>query len=78
LHHTGSQEGIPVAIPEEPKEQPELQEQEVSKIDEEVGEDLPEYLDHRLSSFEKGKPRSISLSVCKCFNNALLQSMHYV
>jgi hypothetical protein len=78
LYHTGSQEGISVAIPEEPKEQPELQEQEVPKIDEEVGEDLLEYPDHRLSSFEKGKPRSISLPVCKCFNNALLQSMHYV
>jgi hypothetical protein len=54
LHHTGSQEVTHVAVPEEPEEQPE--EQEVPEADEEVGEDLPECLDHRLSSFERGKP----------------------
>jgi hypothetical protein len=59
LHHTGSQEVTPVAVPEEPKEQPE--EQEVPEADEEVGEDLPECLDHRSSSFKRGKPQSISL-----------------
>jgi hypothetical protein len=42
-----------------PEEQPE--EQEVPETDEEVGEDLPEYPDHRPSSFERGKPRSIFL-----------------
>jgi hypothetical protein len=31
-------------------------EQEVPEADEEVGEDLPECPDHRLSSFERGKP----------------------
>jgi hypothetical protein len=62
LHHTWSQEGIPVAIPDEPKEQPEVQEQEVPEADEEVGEDLSECPDHRPSSFERGKPRSIYLS----------------
>jgi hypothetical protein len=72
LHHTGSQEVILVAVPEEPKEQPEVQEQEVPEADEEVGEDLPECLNHRSSSFERGKPRSISLLVCKYFINALL------
>jgi hypothetical protein len=72
LHHTGSQEVTPVAVPEEPEEQPEVQEQEVPEADEEVGEDLPECPDHRLSSFERGKPRSISLPVCKYFINALL------
>jgi hypothetical protein len=72
LHHTGSQEVTPVAVPEEPEEQPEVQEQEVPKVDEEVGEDLPECPDHRPSSFERGKPRSISLLVCKYFINALL------
>jgi hypothetical protein len=61
LHHTGSQEGISVAVPEEPEEQSEVQEQEVPEADEEVGEDLPECPDHRLSSFERGKPRSIFL-----------------
>jgi hypothetical protein len=59
LHHTGSQEVTPVAFPEEPEEQPE--EQEVPEADEEVGEDLPECPDHRPSSFERGKPRSIFL-----------------
>jgi hypothetical protein len=59
LHHTGSQEVTPVAVPDEPEEQPE--EQEVPEADEEVGEDLPECPDHRPSSFERGKPRSIFL-----------------
>jgi hypothetical protein len=72
LHHIGSQEVTPVAVPEEPEEQPEVQEQEVPEADEEVGEDLPECPDHRLSSFKRGKLRSISLPVCKYFINALL------
>jgi hypothetical protein len=59
LHHTGSQEVTSVAVPEEPEEQPE--EQEVPEAGEEVGEELPECPDHRPSSFERGKPRSISL-----------------
>jgi hypothetical protein len=72
LHHIGSQEVTPVAVPEEPEEQPEMQEQEVPEADKKVGEDLPECHDHRPSSFERGKPRSISLLVCKYFINALL------
>jgi hypothetical protein len=72
LHHTGSQEVTPVAVPEELEEQPEVQEQEVPKADEKVGEDLPECPDHRPSSFERGKPLSISLLVCKYLINALL------
>jgi hypothetical protein len=52
------QEVTPVAVSEEPKEQPE--EQEVPEADEEVGEDLLECPDHRPSSFERGKPQSIS------------------
>jgi hypothetical protein len=67
LHHTGSQEVILVAVPEEPEEQPDVQEQEVPEADEEVGEDLPECPDHRPSSFKRGKPWSISLPVCKYF-----------
>jgi hypothetical protein len=70
LHHTGSQEVTPVAVPEEPEEQPE--EQEVPEADEVVGEDLPECPDHRPSSFERGKPRSIFSPVYKYFINALL------
>jgi hypothetical protein len=72
LHPTGSQEVTPVAVPEEPEEQPEVQEQKVPEADEEVGEDLPECLDHRPSSFERGKPQSISLPVCKYLINVLL------
>jgi hypothetical protein len=72
LHHIGSQEVTPVAVPEEPEEQPEVQEQEVPKADEEVGEDLPECPNHCPSSFERGKPQSISLLVCKYLINALL------
>jgi hypothetical protein len=71
LHHTGSQEVTSVAVPEELEEQPEVQEQEVPKADEEVGEDLPECPDHRPSSFKRGKAWSISLPVYKCFINAL-------
>jgi hypothetical protein len=59
LHHTGSQEVTSVVVPEEPEEQLEVQEQEVPKADEEVGENLPECPDHSPSSFERGKPRSI-------------------
>jgi hypothetical protein len=59
LHHIGSQEVTPVAVHEEPEEQPEVQEQEVPEADEEVGEDFPECPDHRPSSFKRGKPQSI-------------------
>jgi hypothetical protein len=59
LHHIGSQEVTPVAVPEEPEEQSKVQEQEVPEADEEVGEDLLECPDHRPISFERGKPRSI-------------------
>ena len=61
LHHTGSQTENPVVIPEEPEEQLEVQPQEVPEADEEDVEELPECPDHRLSSFERGKPRSIFL-----------------
>jgi hypothetical protein len=66
------QEVTPVAVPEEPEEKPEVQEQEVPEADEEVDEDLPECPDHRPSSFERGKLQSISLPVYKYFINALL------
>jgi hypothetical protein len=72
LHHIGSQKVTPVAVPEEPEEQLEVQEQEVPEADKEVGEDLPECPDRRPSSFKRGKPWSISLLVCKYFINALL------
>jgi hypothetical protein len=61
LHHTGSQEVTSVAVHEESEEQTEVQEQKVLEADEEVGMDLPECADHRLSSFERGKPWSIFL-----------------
>jgi hypothetical protein len=51
----------PVAVPEDAEEQSEVQEQEATEAKEEVGEDLLECPDHRPSSFERGKPQSISL-----------------
>ena len=53
MHHTGSQENE--GGTEEPEE---LQEQEPPEA-QEPGEDLQECPDHRPSTFEKGKPRSI-------------------
>jgi hypothetical protein len=41
-----------------------VQQQEVPEADEEDVEELPECPDHRPSSFERGKPRSIFLPVC--------------
>jgi hypothetical protein len=60
LHHTGSQEESPVAVPEEQTEADpqDLQAQEVPE-EEEQGEELPECVDHQPSSLERGKPRSI-------------------
>jgi hypothetical protein len=87
LYHTGSQEVTSVAVPEESEEQPE--EQEVPEADEEVGEDFLECPDHRPSSFERGKPRSIFLSrfantllmlyfnYCIMFRNCLQLLLHY-
>jgi hypothetical protein len=81
------QEVTPVAVPEEPEEQPE--EQEVPEADEEVGEDLLECPDHRPSSFERGKPRSIFLArftnillmlyfnCCIMFRSCLQPLLHY-
>ena len=53
MHHTGSQENE--VGPEEPEE---IQEQEPPEAPE-PGEELQECPDHRPSTFEKGKPRSI-------------------
>ena len=53
MHHTGSQENE--VATEEPEE---LQEQEPPEA-QEPGEELQECPDHRPSTFEKGKPRSI-------------------
>jgi hypothetical protein len=60
LHHIGSQEESPVAVPEEQTvtDPQDPQAQEVPE-DEEQGEDLPECVDHQPSLFERGKPRSI-------------------
>jgi hypothetical protein len=52
---------IPVVVPEEPEEELKVQPQEVTEADEEDVEELQECPDHRPSSFERGKPRSISL-----------------
>jgi hypothetical protein len=72
MHYTGSQAENPVVVPEEPEEQLEVQPQEVPEVDEEDVKELQECPDHRSSSFQRGKPRSISPSVCKYLINALL------
>jgi hypothetical protein len=72
MHHTRSQAENPVVVPEEPKEQLKVQPQEMPEVDEEDVEELSKCPDHRPSSFERGKPRSISPSVCKYLINALL------
>ena len=53
MHHTGSQENEVG-----PKEPEEIQEEEPPEA-QESGEELQECPDHRPSTFEKGKPRSI-------------------
>jgi hypothetical protein len=60
MHHTGSQEELPVAVPEEHArvDQQEVLAPKVQEA-EEQGEELPECIDHQPSSFERGKPRSI-------------------
>ena len=72
LHHTRSQTENLVVIPEEPEEQLEVQPQEVPEADEEDVEELSECPDHRPSSFERGKPRSIFLPGLRLLINALL------
>ena len=71
MHHTGSQTENPVVIPEEHEEQLQVQPQEVTEANEEDVEELLECPDHRPSSFERGKPRSIFLPglqlLIKCF-----------
>jgi len=66
MHHTGSQENEVG-----PEEQEEVQEHEPLGVSE-PGEELQECPDHKPSTFEKGKPRSIlSLSVLTNLNNIL-------
>jgi hypothetical protein len=52
MRHTGLQAKNPVIVPEEPKEQLEVQPQEVPEADEEDVEELQECPDHCPSSFE--------------------------
>jgi hypothetical protein len=56
-------------------DQQELQAQEVPE-EEELGEELPECVDHQPSSFERGKPRSI-LSLLLYKSNSLYLSYIY-
>jgi hypothetical protein len=64
----------PDVVEELQPEEPALEVQ----AEEDAGEELQECPDHRPSSFERGKPWSISLSVCNYLINALLKLMHYV
>jgi hypothetical protein len=61
MHHTGSEEELPiVGFEQQEEEQQDVAAQEVQAHEEDV-EELPECPDHRPSAFERGKPRSISL-----------------
>ena len=71
-HHIGSQTESLIVVPEEPEEQLEVQPQEVTGVDEEDVEELPKCPDHRLSSFERGKPRSIFFLGLRLLINVLL------
>jgi hypothetical protein len=64
-----------------PEEQARVDQQEVLAHElqeaEEQGEELPKCVDHQPSSFERGKPRSISLpTVCKSLILRHLCLMH--
>ena len=73
--HIGSPKGITLlefeAVGEE--DQQETQQQEVPEGEEQAHEELPECLDHTLSAYKKGKPRSI-LSLLY-FTNTNLSSL---
>jgi hypothetical protein len=62
MHHTCSQEELPVVGFEQQEEdkQQDVAAQEVQAHEEDV-EELPECPDYCPSAFERGKPRSISL-----------------
>jgi hypothetical protein len=65
---TGSQEELAVQVVAEPELVEDARSEEhvqEPQADEEAGDDLDECPDHRPSSFERGKPWSISPSVCK-------------
>jgi hypothetical protein len=78
LHHTGSQEKVPVAVQEEQAESDpqEIQAQEVPEV-EEQGEDMPECVDHQPSFFEQDKLRSI-LSLLLYKSNSLYIWVLYI
>ena len=65
MHHTGSQENEVG-----PEEQEETQEQEPLGVAE-LGEELQECSDHKPSTFEKGKPRSI-------LSHPILANLQYI
>ena len=68
MHHTGLPEGVTPVVPEEPEgeEQQGAVLQEAAQ-DEDPDADLPECPNHHPSSFEKGKPRSITPTIFKMF-----------
>ena len=65
LMHIGSFEGITLLeFKEEPEEQQEAPQAVAPEGEEQTLEDLPECLDHRPTSFIKGKPQSILSLPC--------------
>ena len=78
LMHIGSSEGITLLeFNEEEEEQQEAPQAIDLEEEEQTLEDLPECLDHRPTSFIKGKPRSIlSLPCFTKYHLSLLYLMH--
>jgi hypothetical protein len=73
---TGSQEESIAAEPEEAEEVPQEEPAQEVQAEEDVVDGLQECPDHRLSSFERGKPRSI-LSLLLYKSNQLYMSFIY-
>ena len=79
IMHTGSSEGITLLEfnEEEEEEQQETPQAIALEGEEQTLEDLPECLDHRPTSFLKGKPRSILSLLCFTkYHLSLLCLMH--
>jgi hypothetical protein len=73
---TGLQEKSVAAEPEATEEVPQEEPAQEVQAEEDVVDELQECLDHRLSSFERGKPRSI-LSLLLYKSNQLYMSFIY-
>jgi hypothetical protein len=68
----GSQEESVAAEPEAVEEVSQEEPTQEVQAEEDTIDELQECPDHRPSLFERGKPQSISPSVCRCLSYALI------